>query len=275
MRLIFASLFQVMFGVVSTSFARTAAAISSSAIALEHRLRLLDHLRRRDPISSRTRRPHAGMARDYRASRCGLSSASSASTSLRIFAEGATPQRSAFLSAFYLVGTHGAHVTVGPIWITVMFQAGRPAPSFPRTGAGLMCLSMFWHFLTSSGSAFTFVYLFGVIRYPIIRPRTLSNNNTGSAHNSRHFWIGSIRQDRPDGRTLLLVMTARRGMQTTAILIFASGSDPHRRARGLLPPSRHARRRLDLLLAFLFPPSSSCLRSAWIDLGHVITSTRT
>jgi hypothetical protein len=38
-----------------------------------------------------------------------------------LIAEGATPQRSAFLSAFFtLVGTHGLHVTVGLIWLVVM-----------------------------------------------------------------------------------------------------------------------------------------------------------
>jgi cytochrome o ubiquinol oxidase subunit 3 len=84
----------------------------------------------------------------------------------RLFAEGATPQRSAFLSAFYtLVGTHGAHVTVGLVWIGVMFvqlgQRGLIAENKRR----LMCLSMFWHFLDIIWiGVFTFVYLFGVIR---------------------------------------------------------------------------------------------------------------
>src|SRR4030088_1175426 len=38
-----------------------------------------------------------------------------------MIAHGATPQRSAFLSAFFaLVGCHGLHVAVGLIWLTVM-----------------------------------------------------------------------------------------------------------------------------------------------------------
>ena len=43
---------------------------------------------------------------------------------------GATPQRSAFLSAFFtLVGTHGLHVTFGLIWlVTLMVQLGRKGP---------------------------------------------------------------------------------------------------------------------------------------------------
>lgn len=44
-----------------------------------------------------------------------------------LIAEGATPQRSGFLSGFFtLVGTHGLHVTFGLIWIGVMLvQVGQ------------------------------------------------------------------------------------------------------------------------------------------------------
>ena len=83
-----------------------------------------------------------------------------------LIAEGAGPQRSAFLSAFFtLVGTHGAHVTVGLIWITVMLlQLGRHGLSQPMKRR-LICLSMFWHFLDIIWiGVFTFVYLFGVLR---------------------------------------------------------------------------------------------------------------
>jgi len=83
-----------------------------------------------------------------------------------LIAEGATPQRSAFLSAFFtLVGTHGAHVTVGLIWIaTLLVQLGRHGLT-PAMKRRLMCLSMFWHFLDIIWiGVFTFVYLFGVIR---------------------------------------------------------------------------------------------------------------
>ena len=83
-----------------------------------------------------------------------------------LIAEGATPQRSAFLSAlFTLVGTHGAHVTVGLVWIAVMLvQVGKRG----LTGENkrrLMCLSLFWHFLDVIWiGVFTFVYLLGMIR---------------------------------------------------------------------------------------------------------------
>jgi cytochrome o ubiquinol oxidase subunit 3 len=80
--------------------------------------------------------------------------------------EGATPQRSAFLSSFFtLVGTHGLHVTFGITWmITLMVQVWR----FGLTEANkrrLLCLSMFWHFLDVVWiGVFTFVYLMGVLR---------------------------------------------------------------------------------------------------------------
>jgi cytochrome o ubiquinol oxidase subunit 3 len=79
--------------------------------------------------------------------------------------EGATPQRSAFLSAFFtLVGTHGLHVTFGLIWlVTLMAQVGRMG-LIPENKRRLMCLSMFWHFLDVIWiGVFTFVYLMGVL----------------------------------------------------------------------------------------------------------------
>lgn len=79
---------------------------------------------------------------------------------------GATPQRSGFLSAFFfLVGTHGLHVTFGTIWLVTLmiqvWQKGLIAANKRR----LMCLSLFWHFLDVIWiGVFTFVYLFGMLR---------------------------------------------------------------------------------------------------------------
>jgi len=79
--------------------------------------------------------------------------------------QGAGPQRSAFLSAFFtLVGTHGLHVTFGLIWLATLMvqlqQHGLTAANKRR----LMCLSMFWHFLDVIWiGVFTFVYLMGVL----------------------------------------------------------------------------------------------------------------
>jgi cytochrome o ubiquinol oxidase subunit 3 len=82
-----------------------------------------------------------------------------------LIADGATPQRSAFLSSFFtLVGTHGLHVTFGTIWLfTLLFQVGRHG-LIPENKRRLMCLSMFWHFLDVIWiGVFTFVYLIGVL----------------------------------------------------------------------------------------------------------------
>ncbi|MBB1251361.1 MULTISPECIES: cytochrome o ubiquinol oxidase subunit III [unclassified Rhizobium] len=79
--------------------------------------------------------------------------------------EGAGPQRSAFLSAFFtLVGTHGLHVTFGIIWlITLMVQVSMHG-LIHENKRRLMCLSMFWHFLDVVWiGVFSLVYLIGVI----------------------------------------------------------------------------------------------------------------
>lgn len=85
---------------------------------------------------------------------------------LHLIHEGAGPQRSAFLSAFFtLVGTHGLHVSFGIIWlITLMVQLTRRGLSVENRRR-LNCLSLFWHFLDVVWiGVFTFVYLMGVLR---------------------------------------------------------------------------------------------------------------
>ncbi len=80
--------------------------------------------------------------------------------------QGAGPQRSGFLTAFFsLVGTHGLHVTFGIIWlVTLMFQLRKHGLT-PENNRRLMCLSMFWHFLDVVWiGVFTFVYLMGVLQ---------------------------------------------------------------------------------------------------------------
>ncbi len=82
-----------------------------------------------------------------------------------MIAEGATPQRSAFLSAFFtLVGTHGLHVTFGIIWlVTLMVQVSKHG-LIHENRRRLMCLSMFWHFLDVVWiGVFSVVYLMGVV----------------------------------------------------------------------------------------------------------------
>jgi cytochrome o ubiquinol oxidase subunit III len=79
--------------------------------------------------------------------------------------EGATPQRSAFLSSFFtLVGTHGLHVTCGMVWMIVLAVQINKRGLIPENRRRLLCLSMFWHFLDVVWiGVFSFVYLMGVL----------------------------------------------------------------------------------------------------------------
>lgn len=84
---------------------------------------------------------------------------------IHLIHEGAGPQRSAFLTAFFtLVGTHGLHVSFGIVWLgTLMLQLGRHGLT-PENHRRMTCLSMFWHFLDVVWiGVFTFVYLMGVL----------------------------------------------------------------------------------------------------------------
>ena len=83
-----------------------------------------------------------------------------------LIAVGATPQRSAFLSAFFtLVGTHGLHVTFGLIWIAVMLVQVSQRGLSLENKRRLVCLGMFWHLLDVVWiGVFTFVYLLGALR---------------------------------------------------------------------------------------------------------------
>jgi cytochrome o ubiquinol oxidase subunit 3 len=79
-----------------------------------------------------------------------------------LISEGAGPDRSAFLSAFFtLVGTHGLHVTIGLVWMAVLAVQIAPKQELTdREITRLTCLSLFWHFLDIVWiCVFTFVYL--------------------------------------------------------------------------------------------------------------------
>jgi len=82
---------------------------------------------------------------------------------LRMAAEHAGPDRSAFLSAFFaLVGLHGFHVTAGLLWLGTMmaqFWAKGFRPDIARRG---LCFALFWHALDIIWvGIFTNVYLLG------------------------------------------------------------------------------------------------------------------
>jgi cytochrome o ubiquinol oxidase subunit 3 len=79
-------------------------------------------------------------------------------------AEGAGPQRSAFLSAFFvLVGCHGLHVTAGLIWLLVMMAHVAIRGFAANVQRRLLCFALFWHALDIIWvGLFTVVYLMGM-----------------------------------------------------------------------------------------------------------------
>jgi cytochrome o ubiquinol oxidase subunit 3 len=81
-----------------------------------------------------------------------------------MIAIGATPQRSAFLSAFFtLVGCHGLHVATGLVWLTVMMMQVAAKGFRANVERRLLCFALFWHALDIIWvGLFTVVYLMGV-----------------------------------------------------------------------------------------------------------------
>jgi cytochrome o ubiquinol oxidase subunit III len=81
-----------------------------------------------------------------------------------MIAIGATPERSAFLSAFFtLVGCHGLHVTLGLIWLAVMMVQVAVIGLDATVQRRLLCFALFWHALDIVWvGLFTVVYLMGV-----------------------------------------------------------------------------------------------------------------
>lgn len=82
-----------------------------------------------------------------------------------LVSEGHSWQASAFLSAFFtLVGTHGAHIAVGLLWLSVMAVQLAVKGFTTGTVRRLTLFGMFWHFLDIIWIfIFTIVYLMGVI----------------------------------------------------------------------------------------------------------------
>jgi cytochrome o ubiquinol oxidase subunit 3 len=82
-----------------------------------------------------------------------------------MIAVGATPQRSAFLSAFFaLVGCHGLHVAAGLIWLVVMMAQVAIKGLRANVERRLLCFSLFWHALDIIWVwLFTVVYLMGAL----------------------------------------------------------------------------------------------------------------
>lgn len=83
-----------------------------------------------------------------------------------MFHDGAGPDRSGYLSSFFvLVGTHGCHVLSGLLWILMMAVQLAMYGLDRRTKVNLVRLGLFWHFLDIIWVViFSVVYLQGLIQ---------------------------------------------------------------------------------------------------------------
>ena len=83
----------------------------------------------------------------------------------KLIGEGAVPQRSGFLSAYFtLLGCHALHVLGGILWLAVLlFQMPRQTLR-DRVRLRIMRLGLFWHMLDVVWVAIvTFVFLYGAV----------------------------------------------------------------------------------------------------------------
>jgi len=83
---------------------------------------------------------------------------------LSMFAKGAGPMRSGFLSSFFaLVPLHGLHVTTGCVWMLAIIGQMMTFGIDREVKLGLLRLGVFWHFLDIVWIAiFAIVYLGGL-----------------------------------------------------------------------------------------------------------------
>jgi len=83
----------------------------------------------------------------------------------KFYVMGDSWRRSGFLSAYFtLVGTHGLHITIGLIWMSVMLAYIIKRGITDNVLKRIRMLTMFWHFLDIIWIfIFTIVYLFGAL----------------------------------------------------------------------------------------------------------------
>ena len=81
----------------------------------------------------------------------------------RLISEGNDWTKSAFLSSFFtLTGTHGLHILIGCIWITILLIHIAKRGLTPSTTRKITLAGLFWHFLDIVWIfIFTIVYLMG------------------------------------------------------------------------------------------------------------------
>ena len=76
-----------------------------------------------------------------------------------------TPRTNLFGSTFFtLTGFHGAHVTVGVIWLLSLFGYSFKGDLTPQEGLSVDLVALYWHFVDVVWIViFTVIYLIGVI----------------------------------------------------------------------------------------------------------------
>ncbi len=81
------------------------------------------------------------------------------------FREGLNPNTSAFGSAFFtLTGFHGAHVTIGVIWLLSLVVHSARGKLRPKDALNVEIAGLYWHFVDVVWIViFTVVYLIGAI----------------------------------------------------------------------------------------------------------------
>ncbi|MHC5251517.1 cytochrome aa3 quinol oxidase subunit III [Listeria kieliensis] len=79
--------------------------------------------------------------------------------------EGVTMKVGSYWSSFFvLLGTHGAHVTIGLFWITFILIQIKMRGLTPRAASKVFISSLYWHFLDVVWIfIFTGVYLLGMV----------------------------------------------------------------------------------------------------------------
>jgi heme/copper-type cytochrome/quinol oxidase subunit 3 len=84
---------------------------------------------------------------------------------LHYYEKGYEMQNSSFLSAFYLlVGTHGAHVAAGFIWMSLLLIHLKTKGTAKQVQSKLAVFSLYWHFVDLVWVLiFTLVYLYGKV----------------------------------------------------------------------------------------------------------------
>src|ERR1700750_1897495 len=144
-----------------------------------------------------------------------------------MIAIGATPQRSAFLSAFFtLVGCHGLHVALGLIWLIVMMVQVAVFGLATRVQHRLLCFSLFWHALDIVWvGVFTVVYRMGVSPCPKLD--TNAHPETGRAARWTHRLHPSFSSTRSACFWRFFSQPHRSGLQTSRCFgqaAYSSGS---------------------------------------------------